>query len=406
MIWFVLAAIAMTAVALGFVIHPLLCATPKNMPSSADNLHVLRDQVRELQSALNDGTLSGAAHAEASEELARRVNTESVASKYSSTERPSRVMAGLIACIVPLIAAGLYNYAGSPAAIAVANPNSTISAPQHEITAADVSTLVQGLADRMRKDPTNADGWYMLARSYTAIGRYQDAVQAYQRLVVLVPDDSAVLADYADVLATVQGSLSGEPEELVLQALKHNPGDIKALALAGNAAYQRGEIAAAQSHWRRLLPLVPRDSALYQGTVASLAEIDRKIVGGNSAKLAGAGTAGSESLTGTVSIAPQLKAQIAPTDSVFIFARAAQGTRTPLAVKRLNASQLPFKFVLDDSQAMSPELKLSSATNVVVTARVSKSGSANRKPEDLEGQIGPIPSSSKDISLQIDTVVR
>ncbi|MBF6907378.1 tetratricopeptide repeat protein, partial [Acinetobacter baumannii] len=153
-------------------------------------------------------------------------------------------------------------------------PEASIGKAQHEISAADVSTLVERLAARMRANPADADGWYMLARTYTAIGRYQDAVLAYERLLVLVPDDSAVLADYADVLATVQGgSFAGKPELLVAQALKHDPQDVKALARAGSAAYQKGDMDAARRHWNAVLPLVPADTDLHRNTLASLARI-------------------------------------------------------------------------------------------------------------------------------------
>ncbi|WBS00979.1 c-type cytochrome biogenesis protein CcmI [Pseudoduganella sp. SL102] len=407
MIPFLVIAVAMTAIAMGCVLYPLLRPAAARTGGTLDNLGVPREQVRELDAARRDGVLSAAAHAEAVDELRRRVNQESATPARQGTQGESRVLAGALALLVPLVAAGLYYHTGSPAALAVANPAAEKPAPQHEITTADVSTLVQGLAERMRRDPTDADGWYMLARSYTAIGRYADAVTAYRRLLVLVPDDAAVLADYADVLATVQGgTLSGKPESLVEQALQLEPNNVKALALAGNAAFQRGDFNGAGERWERILPLVPPGSALHQGTLASLAQVRQRTAAAAptqtpAEKRPGQTAAAAGGLTGTVSLAPELAGGAAPGDAVFIFARAAQGTRTPLAVQRTTVAQLPFRFRLDDSQAMAPGLELSGADRVIVTARISRSGSAMPAKGDLEGRSAAVPADARDIAVRI-----
>jgi len=402
---FVFVAVAMTALALGCLLYPLLRSSLAPAPAAIDSLQVLREQARELDLALKEGSLSAPAHAEASDELRRRVSEELAAPQAAPPDRQQRLLAGVLALFIPLVAAGMYYHLGSPAALAVASQDRSFGGPQHEISAADVSTLVQGLSERMRREPANADGWYMLARSYTAIGRYQDAVLAYERLLVLVPDDPAVLADYADVLATVKGgSLEGRPEQLVLQALALNPKDVKALALAGNAAYQRGDAATARRHWEQLLHLTPGDSAIHQGTLASLARLTGTAspAGKAAANDAPAPGAASRALTGTVAIAAELASEAAPGDTVFIFVRPAQGPRTPLAIQRISVAQLPYNFVLDDSQAMTPSLKLSGASEVVVTARVSRSGSATPVKGDLEGRSGVVRPDAQALTVRID----
>jgi len=403
---FLFVAVAMTALALGCLLYPLLRSSSESRPAVIDSLQVLREQARDLDLALKEESLTASAHAEASDELRRRVSEELAAPPASKPERQQRLLAGVLALFIPVVAAGLYYHLGSPAALAVASQDRGIGGSQHEISAADVSTLVQGLSDRMRREPANADGWYMLARSYTAIGRYQDAVLAYERLLVLVPDDSAVLADYADVLATVGGgSLEGKPEQLVLQALALNPKDVKALALAGSAAYQKGDADNARRYWEQLLHLTPGDSTIHQGTLASLSSLKGRAPPDDKAEANG--TPGphdtASALTGTVTLAPELASEASPSDTVFIFARAAQGPRTPLAVKRITVAQLPYTFTLDDSQAMTPSLKLSGASNVVVTARISRSSSATPVKGDLEGRSGVVPPDAKTVTILIDS---
>lgn len=405
MIPFVTIAVVMTAIALACVLRPLLRPAPMGETAMLDNLQVLREQARDLDVALRQGSLSTKAHAEAVEELHQRVKDETIQAARRAGPRESRFLAFALALLMPLVAAGLYYHAGSPAALVVATPDAPRGSGQHEITTADVSTLVQSLAERMRREPANADGWYMLARSYTAIGRYQDAVLAYERLLVLVSDDAAVLADYADVLATVQGgSLAGKPEALVAKALALEPKNVKALALAGNAAFQRGDFTAARQHWDRILLLVPVGSALHESTLNSLAQVQRRL-GSDSAGVAmsQAAPVRASKLEGTVTLSPALAAKVAPGDAVFIFARAVEGPRAPLAVQRITAAQLPFAFSLDDSQAMAPDLKLSAFDRVVVTARVSRSGSAVPAKGDLEGRSAPLRNNTRNIEVQIDT---
>lgn len=389
---FLAIAVAMTAIAIGCVLVPLLRPARSGSAAPLSNLHVLREQMGELDAAMANGSLAASDHAEASEELRRRVIQEGLHCTGHRPDRPQGLLAAVLALGVPLVAAGLYYHTGSPAALLVTDAPRAAEGPQHAISVADVSTLVQRLSDRLRQQPADADGWYMLARSYTAIGRYQDALGAYQRLLVLVPDDSAVLADYADVLATVQGgTLAGKPEEIVLRALQHNPQDVKALALAGSAAFQRGDLAAARTRWEQLLPLAPAGSVLHQGTLASLERLQR-----TAGDTAGAGIAG------TVTLAPALQALVAPADLVFIVVRDAAGKGPPLAVQRITVAQLPFRFVLDDSHAMAPGAVLSGAREVLITARVSRSGSVMPSSGDPIGKAGPLPLNSRNIGLQID----
>jgi cytochrome c-type biogenesis protein CcmH len=401
---FLLLAMALTAAALACVLWPLLRAPGAAPAAPQTNLEVLREQAGELRAALAAGALDAAAHAEAMAELQRQVG-DTDAPAPAAPAPPARRLAGALSLLVPLVAAGLYYHVGNPAALAVTAGAPQKSGPEHQVSAADVSTLIQGLSERMRREPANADGWYMLARSYTAIGRYHDAVQAYQRLAVLVPDDAAVLADYADVLATVQdGALAGRPEALVRQALALDPRNVKALVLAGSAAYERGDYAGAGARWREALPLMPADAALRQGTLDNLAAAQRRLDGAAPATGAtAAAPAAAPALRGTVRLAPALAAAARPDDTVFIFARAAAGSAAPLAVRRITVAQLPYDFVLDDTQAMTPALRLSGAARVVVTARVSRSGGAAPASGDLEGRSAEVASDARGVVVDIAT---
>ncbi|HTL25004.1 MAG TPA: c-type cytochrome biogenesis protein CcmI, partial [Burkholderiales bacterium] len=268
----------------------------------------------------------------------------------------------------------------------------------------EVEAMVERLAERLKTDSANVEGWMLLARSYGAFGRFRESADAYATAVKLRPGDAQLLADYADALGMALGrKLEGEPEKLVARALEIDPRNLKALALAGTAAFERKDFAAAAKYWERMLPLVPPDSEDARSIRSNLDEALAMAKGGAPPVTAAAPKGG---LRGEVKIAPAIAAQAAPTDTVFIFARAAQGPPMPLAVLRKQVRDLPVQFSLDDSMAMAPGANLSGAPQVIVGARVSKSGSPTAQPGDLQGLSAPVANDASGVTIVIDTVVR
>jgi cytochrome c-type biogenesis protein CcmH len=249
----------------------------------------------------------------------------------------------------------------------------------------------------MEQQPDDVEGWTMLGRSYQVLGRYPDAAKAFARAAARSPEDPHLLADLADALAMAAGqSMQGEPERLVQRALQIDPNNLKALALAGTAAFERADYAGAATLWERMLPHVPPASEDAQMIQANVAEA-RSRIQEKSGAAAG--------LKGTVQLSPTLASRASPEDTVFIFARAAQGPALPLAVLRRKVRDLPLEFSLDDSMAMTPAAKLSAHPTVVVGARVSKTGNATPQPGDLQGLSAPVPNTAQGVAVTIDAEV-
>jgi len=115
----------------------------------------------------------------------------------------------------------------------------------------------------------------MLARSYETLLRFDLAVDAYQHLVKLTPQDANMLDDYAVTLAMSRDqSLSGEPEQLIHRALAIDPNNIQALALLGSAAFERKEYAQAAIPWKKILDLIPADSPMSQSITDNIRKAD------------------------------------------------------------------------------------------------------------------------------------
>ena len=283
--------------------------------------------------------------------------------------------------------------AGPGAADAAA---STEAAPTQE----QVEAMVAKLAARMQEKPDDPEGWNMLGRSYMNLGRPEDALAAFKQAIKLKPDDANILTEYADALAVKNGrTLDGEPTQLLDRALKLEPDNLKALALAGTAAFNRGDFATAVKHWERVALVGPANGELVEMARSGVAEARER--GKLPAAAAAANPGPGPGLTGTVRLAAALKAQAAPEDTVFIFARPAEGARMPLAIVRTQVKNLPFDFKLDDSQAMSPASRLSGAKRVIVGARISKSGEAMPQPGDLEGLSAPVDVGAAGVVVEI-----
>jgi cytochrome c-type biogenesis protein CcmH len=215
-------------------------------------------------------------------------------------------------------------------------------------------------------------------------------------------------------------SLQGEPSKLVARALEIDPKLPKALALSATAALERKDYAGAIDEWRKLKVQFPPGSDEARQIDAMIAEADAArrgaptppgapaAAGTGAAPATAASAAKTEAatITGRVSLDPKLRERVAANDALFIFARAVNGPRMPLAVVRTTAGELPRDFRLDDSMAMTPAARLSSADQVVVEARISKTGSATAAAGDLQGTSAPVKPGAHDVSIVIDDVVR
>jgi cytochrome c-type biogenesis protein CcmH len=286
---------------------------------------------------------------------------------------------------------------------------------------AQIAAMLDTLAQRLKSRPDDAQGWVLLARSYQALGRFPEAADAYAHADALIPDNATLLADYADALAMTQGhKLAGKPAALAQRALTIDPNHQKALALAATAALEARDVDGALVYWRRLLAQFPQTSDDAKQITAIIAEIESVKREGKGSPAAGskspqraesasaaapATPPAGATIAARVDISPALAARVALTDTVFIFARAVDGSRMPLAVLRVSARELPKEFTLDDSMGMAPGAKLSGAAAVIVEARISKSGNALPQSGDFSGTSAPVKPGAARVKVTIDQVV-
>ncbi len=449
-----LASALLVVAVLALLLWPLLkgrAAPSEESPHVAPHLTVLREQAAQLEAEHRAGLLDAAQHAAAQAELARRVLEEEAQALRSSARAPlsssvqqrhsispqGRRTAWLLALAVPLLVAGLYMRLGQPqvlqaaAQIAAASPG----AP----SAKEIEAMVNQMADRLENGPpeqaADPTAWAMLARSMAALQRYPEADRAYLRAIALAPRNAQLLADRADLLVLVRGPQGrAEADSLIAQALQIDPQQLKALALAGSAALERQDWSAGVAYLERAQRVAPAGSEFAAELARSLAAA--REAGGLPAAPQASSTASAPSspsspaaaaasagpavnlapasltpaqaqafaVSGSVELSTAFKSAVPAGSTLFIYARAVQGPRMPLAVLRLPVGSWPVKFKLDDAQAMSPELRLSQFKEVVVQARISRSGEALPQTGDWLGQSAPLRPGSQGVTLVIDRV--
>jgi len=406
-------------------------------------LNDLKAQIAQLDDLIRTGVLTGDAARQQRDQLEAEVLAcvmqppaapaaapiaGPAAEAVVDTPRASpRLLLALAAGVLVLAAAG-YAWRGQPSALAV-GPGQPGVAAEAETTGgqepgkAQFEAMVQKLADRLKSQPEDVEGWAMLGRSHSILGQYPQAVTAFQRVITLRPDDAQGHADLADAMGMAAGrKLDGEPEKLIAKALQLDPGNVKALGLAGTIALQRGDAAQAAKHWELALRKVEPGSEMASNLLAAANEARQKTgqpplpapaavaapgmaaapAMADGAKPAPPAAPGTGTVQVRITLAPALAAKAAPDDTLFIFARAPQGGRAPLAILRKQVRDLPLAVTLDDSLAMSPAMRLSSVTQVVVGARISKSGNAMPQPGDLQGLSAVVPVGTQGMKLEIN----
>lgn len=248
----------------------------------------------------------------------------------------------------------------------------------------DLNTVVKKLADKMANDPNNGEGWLLLAKTYSELRRHAEADAAYAKASALVTLDAQALADWADAhVMTKDRKWDDEGRKIVKRAVAADPKHVKALALAGSEAFDRSDYKAAIDFWKRMKAVAPADSMDSKLADANIAEANAMLSGKKPAAAAIEPAVAIGAVAGVVTLSPKLKGKVSADDTLFVTAKTPDGAGAPLAVWRYKGSDFPIEFRLDDSSAIMPGRAISRFPEVLVTAKVSKSGSAEPGKGDL-----------------------
>lgn len=406
---FWIAAGLMTVAAVAMVALPLLRARSSLRDRRAENIGIYRRRLAELESEVEEGILPpeeiDATRAEIEKRLLEDVEEDdSRDAETGVDENAARgpvhaIVLGSILLALPLGAIGLYNLLGAgPSAFQAAGEGGGAAAN------ADMPELVANLAQRLRENPDNGEGWALLGRSYLFLEQPDEAARAFAKAHALLGDEPDLLVDYANALAMqTGGDLRGPAATLLGKALDRSPDNPRALWLGGLAAAQQGDDERAGAYWRRLLQQLDPEGEDAANVRARLAELGGETPAAPARRDV---PAPSDGITVVVSLAPDIASRTNPGEPVFIFARAASGPPAPLAAVRRQVADLPITIRLDDGDVMMPGRSLSGADRIVVGARISRSGGPIPRSGDIQGMSGVLKLGEVDeVEIVIDSVV-
>jgi len=375
-----------------------------------DNARIYREELQELNDAVQSGALAPADFERARQDLSIRLvqdipeTPEVAASAPAVGNQRAVVSAVVMALVFPLLGAFVYLTLGDP--MAVAEPS--LAAHAGSDGAPDFAAMAEELKAKLKTNPKDTPSWVLLGRAYRNQNQYDAAIDAYNHAVALDADDRLAIERVEVIAAKNGGQFKGEPWDVIRKILAKNPQHANALLLAGSAAFSEGQFKQALAYWTTLRSQLAdgsQEALAVDNALRAAAEKAGVELGSKGKKVDSLANAAS-SISGRVTVSDSIKAQANPTDVVFIYAQAEQGSPMPLAIMRTTVQALPLDFKLDDSMAMRPESKLSGQSHVTVKARISKSGQAMPQPGEFIGTLPHVAVGAKQVKLTISEVVK
>jgi cytochrome c-type biogenesis protein CcmH len=386
---FWLAAIVMTLMAFLIVLPPLWRKRDNTVVDDLDqrNVRIARERLTELKANKASGGISEAQYNEQVIELEQALSDDlEISNSSNKSDSQGRWLVYVLVIAIPCLSAALYWKLGNYQSISHSNELNQASsdAPSSEA----INKMVTGLAEKLKKEPKNLEGWLMLGRSYKKLQRIPEAVEAFAHAYQLAGEKVEVMLPYAEIIAlSSDNNWAGKPLSLVMKALAIDPNNLNGLWFAAMANAQQGDKKTAVGYLRKLEAVLPAESPDKQQIRELIVNSESALANATPAPSSKSAASSGVSVAIQVSLAAELQADAKPDDTVFIYAQALSGPKMPLAIVRKRVKDLPLSVSLSDAQSMLPNMKLSNFKQVKLLARISKSGNPMPQTGDLIGVI-------------------
>lgn len=402
----------LTLIAFGFLAIPyVVTLRGGELVRESTNIEIYKSQLADLESDKQSGKIESDEYDALSQEIKRNLLIDTEKQAASTNHDGGRWIIAVMAVVLAVSSVLLYNKLGAENELVIADLLKKSAGQGY--SKEDAKTLLDRLMIQTEKTPEDVEVWYLVGRLNFDLNKYDAAVLGFSNVIQYLPeeatDDKAVaMAQLAQAMFFANDrKLDKATESLLLEALVINPRDNTALGLLGVASYDRKDYLNAVRYWTRLLALMspnnPNGQAIRGGLEKAKSLLSKEQLATfnkeQEAKI-------KSRIQVTVNISKDLRAEMPKTADLFVLAKANQGPPMPLAVKRLNVTHWPVTIVLDDSMAMMEDLRMSEFSDIIITARISKSGVGNAKPGDLQGQSAVISSNEKSVNVTISEVLK
>jgi cytochrome c-type biogenesis protein CcmH len=417
----------MLLVAVVILIYPLLRTKGSAAIAYKDsNLGLYDDKLAELETDLGEGRIDHEQYQLARQEIDRELlldipteGRETASVHYTSEVRRQPGLALMISVFLPMVALLVYMKLGMHASTDMqqAHTQTPVAQTQQPGQAGSLEDMTRSLADRLQQKGGSQEEWAMLGRAYKHLGQHMMSVKAYEQANKMTPNAQLMIEQAESMALGNSQRFTPEARALVMRALELEPDNLNVLWFAGVAEFQAGNYRNSIEHLSRLSdeakkdPEVERSLRLYidkarSQLIAAGEDIPTtdEIIG--AAAISGDVAASGAKVQVKVDVSSEVRSRFNPGDTVFVYAKAAAGPKMPLAAQRLTLAQLPATVTLDDSMAMMEGMNMSAFGSVVISARVTTTGSAIAKAGDYIGQFNVEDVSKTElVNIQIDTLV-
>ncbi|HEB82644.1 MAG TPA: c-type cytochrome biogenesis protein CcmI [Gammaproteobacteria bacterium] len=416
--------VVMLLVAISLLVYPLIRVRGSSAIAYKDsNLQINADKLRELDEDLEEGRIDQAFYQAAREELDRELlidipeaSQQTAAEHYVAAAERHPAIALLISVFVPMLALLLYLQLGMHSASDETQLTAQTAAQKQ---AGSIEEMTQKLQARVEANGGTVEEWTMLARAHKYLGELELAAAAYAAALEQDSENAQLMLERAEVMAlNNERRFNDESRALVMRAYELQPDNPNVLWFAGYAEFQYGNYRQAIDLLTRLLPMATQEEEVVKSIVSIISQSRDKLIAAGeevppmetlireamakapaampaqaqATPAAGAAAASQPAATGTrlqvsVTISDEARSKFNANDAVFVYAKAKQGPRMPLAVKKMTLADLPATVTLDDSMAMMAGMNISAFDQLVVSARVTKTGSAIASSGDYIGQL-------------------
>lgn len=394
-------------IALGFLAIPYIATLRRgSLVRESTNIDIYKGQLADLESDKHAQKIGPEEYESLSQEIKRNLLIDTEKHASATDHDGGRWIVGVMALILVVSSILLYNKLGAENELAIAGLLKKSAGEGY--SKEDAQSLLERLMVQSEKTPEDVEVWYLIGRLNFDFGKYDDAVIGFSNVIQHLPDDAGkdqgvALAQLAQAQFFANDrKLDKATESLLLQALEINPRDNTSLGLLGVASYDREDYLNAVRYWTRLLGLMPPNNPNSAAIMGGLEKAKSQLTKAELATFKAELKANIKtSIEVNVDIDDAIKAILPKNADLFVLAKADQGPPMPLAVQRISVSDWPVTVTLDDSMAMMETLRMSGFENVIITARISKSGVGNAKPGDLEGVSGVISTKANKVEVLI-----
>jgi cytochrome c-type biogenesis protein CcmH len=418
----------MLLVAVVILIYPLLRTKSTSAIAYKDsNLGLYDDKLAELEADLGEGRIDHEQYQLARQEIDRELlldipteSRETASIHYASEVKRQPGLALMISVFLPMVALLVYMKLGMHASTDMqqAHTQTPVAQAQQSGQAGSLEDMTRSLAERLQQKGGSQEEWAMLGRAYKHLGQYMMSVKAFEQANKMAPNAQLMIEQTESMALGNNKRFTAEARALVMRALELEPDNLNVLWFAGVAEFQAGNYRSSIEHLSRLSDEAKKDAEVERSLRLYIDKARSQLIAAGEdipttdeimgvTAVSGDVAASGANVQVKVDISSEVRSRFNPGDTVFVYAKAAAGPKMPLAAQRLTLAQLPATVTLDDSMAMMEGMNMSAFGSVVISARVTTTGSAIAKAGDYIGQFSVEDVSKTElVNIQIDTLVK